>query len=61
MWLITLHNQAHSLDASYNAIISESFVDVAIKVYFADFHNIAVPPGRNTNPIYDLPFCGSDK
>jgi hypothetical protein len=36
-------------------------VDVAIKVYFADFHDIAIPPYRNTNHVCDLTFCGSDK
>jgi hypothetical protein len=36
-------------------------VDVVIKVYFADFHDIVVPPCRSTNHVYDLPFCGSDK
>jgi hypothetical protein len=36
-------------------------VDVAIKVCFADFHEIVFPSCRNMNPIYDLSFCGSDK
>jgi hypothetical protein len=36
-------------------------MDVAIKVCFADFYDIAVPPCRNTNPICDLSFYGSDK
>jgi hypothetical protein len=36
-------------------------VDIAIKVYFVDFHDTVVPPCRNTNPVCDLPFCGSDK
>jgi hypothetical protein len=31
-------------------------VDVAIKVCFADFHDVTVPPCRNTNPIRDLVF-----
>jgi hypothetical protein len=61
MWLITLHNQAHSRDASYNVIISELFVEVAIKVYFADFHVIAIPPYKNMNLVCDLAFCGLDK
>jgi hypothetical protein len=36
-------------------------MDVAIKVCFADFYDIAVPPCRNANPVRDLPFCGSNK
>jgi hypothetical protein len=61
MWLITLRNQTHSCDALYNAIIYERFMDIAIKVYFADFYEIEVPPCGNTNPIFDMSFCGSDK
>jgi hypothetical protein len=36
-------------------------VDVAIKICFADFHDIAVLSCRNMNHVCDLPFCGSDK
>jgi hypothetical protein len=36
-------------------------MDVTIKVYFADFHEIEVTPCKNTNPICDLAFCESDK
>jgi hypothetical protein len=36
-------------------------VDVAIKVYFTDFYDVADPPCKNMNHICDLPFCGSDK
>jgi hypothetical protein len=36
-------------------------MDVAIKVYFTDFPDIAVPPCKNANPVCDMPFCGLDK
>jgi hypothetical protein len=51
MCLIILQSHTHSCDASNNAIISEWFVDVAIRVCFDDFHEIVVPPCKNTKPI----------
>jgi hypothetical protein len=61
MWLITLRSHTHSRDASYSAMISEWLVEVAVRVYLEDFHEIAVPPCRNTNPVWDLPLWGSDR
>jgi hypothetical protein len=61
IWLIILRSHAHSREASYNAIIFEWFVEVETKVCFDDFHEIAVPPQRNTYPVSDLPECGSDR
>jgi hypothetical protein len=59
MWSIILRNQAHSREASYNTIISEWLVDVAIKVYLHDFQEIAIPLHKNTYPICNLTFRGS--
>jgi hypothetical protein len=43
MRLIILRSHTHSRDASYNAIISKLFVEVATKVCLDDFHDIVVP------------------
>jgi hypothetical protein len=51
MCFIILQSHTQSRDASNNAIISEWFVDVAIRVYFDDFHEIVVPPCKNTKPV----------
>jgi hypothetical protein len=59
IWLI-LRSHAHSREASYDAIISEWFVEVETKVCFDDFHEIAVPSQRNTYHVCYLPECGSE-
>jgi hypothetical protein len=61
MWSIILRNQAHSRKASYNIIIFEWLVNVAINVCLHDFQEIIVPPCKNTYPICDLTFQESDK
>lgn len=35
-------------------LFQELLVEVATKTFFVDFHEIAVPPYKNTNPVYDL-------
>ena len=61
MWFIILQSHTHSCDASYNAIILESSVDVATKVCLEDFHEMDVPLCRNTKHVYDLALWGSDR
>jgi hypothetical protein len=36
-------------------------VGVVTKVYLDDFHEMAVPPCKYTNPVCDRPLWGSDK
>ena len=60
MWPIIRRSQTHSRAASYSAIISEWLVDVATRVCFTDHQEMAVPPQRNTKPVYDQALCGSD-
>ena len=59
-WIIDL-NQTHSRPASYRAINSAWFDDVAVSVCFVDRYEIAVPPYVNTYPDCDRALWGSDK
>ncbi|KAA0058519.1 putative RING-H2 finger protein ATL71 [Cucumis melo var. makuwa] len=43
-----------SYPANSNAINSDSIVDLAIQVCFADFQDIAPPPSKNTYPLVEL-------
>ena len=61
MWFIIMRNQTYSREASYSAIISKWFVDVATSVCLDDFHEIVVPPWRKTNPVCDLALWGSER
>jgi hypothetical protein len=60
IWFTILGSHTHSRDASNNTTISEWLVDMITKVCLEDFHEIAIPPCKKTNPICDLPLWGSD-
>ena len=57
IWLVIRRSQAHLRAASYSAIISEWFVDVATKVCLQDVQDISVPPQRNTKPVEILHYA----
>jgi len=48
----------HSWLASWIAIISKWFEEVAISVCLTDLHEIVILPHVNRCPVWDLPLCG---
>ncbi len=59
-WITDLSHM-HSRLASWIAIISEWFEEVATSVCLTDLHEIAVLPHVNRYPVWDLPLCGSER